>query len=179
MKSKTVNLYTFDELSDSAKEKARDWYRNGALDYDWWDYLYEDAARIGLKITEFDLGNRKHIKGRLTATVGTVCQRIMAEHGTGCDTYKLAEAWAAKSDGLTALLEAKCDDEAEEERDKLEAEQEANEAEFEQALLEEYFSLLDKEYEYLNSNEQVDESIRINEYTFTESGKREDEHEIF
>jgi len=35
--------YTFDELSDTAKEKAREWYRNGQLDYDWWDSVYEMA----------------------------------------------------------------------------------------------------------------------------------------
>ena len=174
MKSKTINLYTFDELNEEARETARDWYRGGNLDYDWWEYLYADAKRIGLKITGFDLGNSKKIKGHLTEPVETVCQRIMAEHGKDCATYKLAMEWAAKSDELTALLEASCDDEAEEERDKLEAEQEENKAEFEQALLEEYFTLLDKEYDYLNSNESVDESIRANEYTFTGDGKRED-----
>ena len=42
--SKTV--FEFEELSDSAKETARDWFREGALDYDWWEYIYEDAATI-------------------------------------------------------------------------------------------------------------------------------------
>ena len=174
MRTKTVNLYTFDELSDKAKEKARNWYREGAFDYEWWNFVYEDAARIGLKITEFDLGNRKHIKGHLTETVQSVCARIMAEHGKDCDTYKLAESWSATSEKLQALIDAQWDDEAEEEREKLNTEQEENEAEFEHALLEEYFSLLDKEYDYLNSDEQVDETIRCNDYTFTDSGERED-----
>jgi hypothetical protein len=98
----------------------------------------------------------------------------MAEHGKSCETYKLAETWLAKSTTLTALIEEKYGDEAEEELGRLEAEQEENEAEFEQALLEEYFTLLAHEYEYLQSDEQVDESIRCNEYTFTETGKRED-----
>jgi hypothetical protein len=39
-------VFHFDELSDKAKEKARDWYREGALDHDWWDSVYEDAAEI-------------------------------------------------------------------------------------------------------------------------------------
>ena len=52
----TVISYKFEELSPKAKEKARDWFREGALDYDWWDSTYEDAASIGLKITGFDLG---------------------------------------------------------------------------------------------------------------------------
>lgn len=32
MRTETVTIYKFDELSDRAKEKARDWYREGALD---------------------------------------------------------------------------------------------------------------------------------------------------
>ena len=36
-------IYTFDELSEAAKEKAREWYRDGLLDYDWWDSVYEQA----------------------------------------------------------------------------------------------------------------------------------------
>lgn len=27
----------FNDLDDRAKERARDWYRRGALDYEWWD----------------------------------------------------------------------------------------------------------------------------------------------
>ena len=33
--TKHYTLYTFDELSDAAKEKAREWYRSVALDHDW------------------------------------------------------------------------------------------------------------------------------------------------
>lgn len=42
----TKTVYQFDELTDSAKEKARDWFREGALDYEWWDFVLEDAKRI-------------------------------------------------------------------------------------------------------------------------------------
>ena len=41
-----TTVYKFKELSDSAEEKAREWYREGALDYDWWEFVYEDAANI-------------------------------------------------------------------------------------------------------------------------------------
>lgn len=40
----TRNLYKFEELSDDAKEKAREWWRNGEQ-FDP-DYVYEDAAAI-------------------------------------------------------------------------------------------------------------------------------------
>lgn len=41
-----TTVYKFSELSDKAKEKAREWFREGALDYDWWEFVYEDAATI-------------------------------------------------------------------------------------------------------------------------------------
>jgi hypothetical protein len=45
MRTATINYYKFDELSDRAKDTARDWWRQGALDYGWWESVYEDAAR--------------------------------------------------------------------------------------------------------------------------------------
>ena len=55
----TYNLYTFEELSDKAKEKARDWWREGS-DYGWHD---ESRASIktfcehfGVKLTDWSIG---------------------------------------------------------------------------------------------------------------------------
>lgn len=42
----TVTLYEYEELSDKAKEKARDWFREGALDYEWWDAVYDDFIQV-------------------------------------------------------------------------------------------------------------------------------------
>lgn len=41
--------FTFDQLSDKAKEKARDkWrYSPGYLDHGWWEHVYTDAVRVG------------------------------------------------------------------------------------------------------------------------------------
>lgn len=36
MRTATINVHKFDELSDAAKETAREWWRNG-LDYPWTD----------------------------------------------------------------------------------------------------------------------------------------------
>lgn len=44
MRAIEVKAYKFAELSESAKERAREWYREGNLDYDWWDSIYETAA---------------------------------------------------------------------------------------------------------------------------------------
>ena len=44
MRIKETNVYTYEELSDKAKEKARDWFRQDYPDYDWWDLTYDDIA---------------------------------------------------------------------------------------------------------------------------------------
>lgn len=143
-------LYQFDELSDKAKETARDWFREGALYYGWWDSIYEDAATIGLKITSFDLGRSQAIDGILGVSVMECCSRIISNHGKNCGTYKLAErTFKEKRVGKTAEPE-----------------------EFRRELLGEYFGMLEGEMDYLMSNESMDENIRANEYEFLENGKR-------
>ncbi len=41
-----ITVYTIDELSDAAKEAARAWYRQSCLDYEWYDFVYEDFQTI-------------------------------------------------------------------------------------------------------------------------------------
>lgn len=41
-----ITTYAFEELSDTAKAQARDWYRQGAFDYPWYDFVYEDFETI-------------------------------------------------------------------------------------------------------------------------------------
>ncbi len=41
-----TTVFGLEELSDEAKEKARDWYRQGAFDRDWYWAVYEDFERI-------------------------------------------------------------------------------------------------------------------------------------
>lgn len=173
----TTKIYKFDELSESAKEKAREWFRQGALDYDWWDFIYEDAARIGLKIEHFDI-DRHDIGGKIKHAdyAGTAC-KILKEHGEQTDTYILAAEFLKDCQTLDAEIESieALDDPNDTMLDRLSTakdEKETLEKEFEYALLQEYFSMLSQEVEYLMSDEQVDESILSNEYEFTEDGRR-------
>ena len=41
-----VEVFKYAELSDSAKQKARDWYLE-SMDYEWWDSTYEMAVEDG------------------------------------------------------------------------------------------------------------------------------------
>ena len=156
-KQKITTVYQFDELDDKAKERAREWYRAGALDYEWWESVYEDAAQVGLKITGFDLGRGQSIDGELTMSAMESVSNILTTHGEDCDTYKLASRYYPQ---LLAL-----DIEEEDKAQQLEEE-------YTRELKEEYWHMLNREMEYLLSDECVDETIRANEYEFLETGKR-------
>lgn len=43
-----TTVYSFAELADEAKEAARDWYREGGFDYEWYDSVYADFERVAL-----------------------------------------------------------------------------------------------------------------------------------
>lgn len=154
MKNIVTTVYNFNELDEKAKEKARDWYRVGGLDYEWWDSTYEDAKTIGLEIDGFDLDRNRHATGKLLQGAHSVAELILKNHGPKCETHHLA----------TALIKAwkTADDEA----------RETLTENFEKDLLEEYSQLLQSESEYLMSNEAIDDTIEANEYTFTKDGKR-------
>lgn len=46
MKTATIQTFEFDELGSKAKETARAWYREGAFQFDWYDFVYEDANTV-------------------------------------------------------------------------------------------------------------------------------------
>lgn len=57
----TKEVFSYSELSDKAKEKARDWYRDGGFDYQWWDSTYDDFKTICDKLG-IELGTRRNSK---------------------------------------------------------------------------------------------------------------------
>lgn len=154
----TILSYKFEELSPKAKERARDWFRESALDYDWWDSTYEDAASIGLKITGFDLGRGGRVDGSFTQTAKEVAVNIMANHGDECRTY--IEAIAFLLEDVEAIG--------------VDAEEaaEARAQQFERNIRGAYWDILNTESEYLTSDECVDESITANDYDFDADGRR-------
>jgi hypothetical protein len=170
MRKVETRLYQFDELSDEAKERAREWYRNGALDYDWWDSTYEDAENVDLKITSFDL-DRHEIEGKFTHGALETAHKIEDDHGDTCETFKTTKAFLAERDAI--VNDAPRDENGEfESVHELDALLDECEAEFLKSLLEDYRIMLQHEMEYLLSDESVDETIRCNEYEFTADGER-------
>lgn len=97
-----IEVFSFDELDDRAKEKARDWYREGALDYEWWDHVYEDAATIG-KHLGIDL-KQKPVKlmGGGTRYDPSIYFSGFSHQGQGC---AFEATWRASDVNLQALKE--------------------------------------------------------------------------
>ena len=170
----TRNIYTLEEVKDKAIKV--NWYIN--VDYDWWDYIYDDAAEIGLNINGFDVYLTNYCTGELLASCREVADRIMIHHGETCDTYKLAKAFLAEAEPLIIWLyrveESRFDiyhrggvaDTYSEKEYKLAK----LEREFKRDLLMEYAVILKKDYEYLTSSEAIEATLRANEYEFNEDG---------
>ena len=149
--------YKYDELPDSAKAAARNWYQKYALEYEWWDYIYSDAAQVGLKITSFNL-DKLDLRGHLTMPIADSISAILGTHGEACNTHRLATQFRTDLHGLARnspdyryLLD------------------ELTEC-YQTALCEEYRRLLQAECDWLLADAQIEDSIRMNEYEFTEKG---------
>ncbi len=170
-KTKTIMLYTFDELSEDAKQVAREWWMELGLD-EWWDGTYEDAKNVGLKITSFDIDRGNCIEGDFTEDACYTAHKIVDEHGDTCETFKTAEDFLKERDGI---VDSAPKDENGDFTDVYELDQKLDEceAEFLKSILEDYLINLRHEYEYQTSNESIDENILCNEYTFRENGQRE------
>ena len=63
---KKTKVYPFDELSEDAKQRALESLFDVNVYYEWWDSTHEDAALIGLKITEFDVDRDSFCRGDRT-----------------------------------------------------------------------------------------------------------------
>lgn len=188
MKTITVKAFQFSELSDAAKEKAIDWYASASGYDEWWDSTYEDAKNVGIKITGFDI--RGTCDGEFIGTAEETANKIIAEHGDACETYKTAKEFLDARSKITDCLDSEQDKlDAMDEDDEItgtdksyiqcawlvgefETELEDLETEFQHSILEDYRIILSNELDYLQSREHIIESIEANEYDFSETGSR-------
>jgi hypothetical protein len=188
MRIKETKVYPFDELDDKAKDRAREWYREGALDYEWWDSTYDDAktclALAGFTVEEIyfsgfsSQGDGACFKGSWSAA-DTKPVKAMRQHAP---KDKELHAIAATMRRIArkqpdAAMSVKQRGHYSHEHC-TEFSVDARTPELEEQIIETsrdamrwIYRQLEKEYEWLMSDEQVDESIRANEYEFTEEGK--------
>jgi len=170
MRTIETKVYTFDELSEQAKQKAIESFYDINVDYEWWEFIYEDAANIGLKIDSFGLDRNLHASGGLTLSALEVAQNTISEHGETCETHKLAQDFLHEH---APIFSDYMNEESENyESKELEDDLMHLEDEFTKDLLNEYASMLQKEFEYLTSEEAIIETIEANGYEFTEDGQQ-------
>jgi len=168
MRTIQLNVYEFEELSDSVKEKVIERHREVCLRDDWWDWVNEDAENIGITIKSF---GGVPIHCQITRNVSAVecAANIFREHGETCDTYELACEFSK----LMKPLIDKYSDEESEYYESLEVEEQMIRLEdgFFDQLAHCYACMLQRDYEYRLSDEAVIDHLIANEYEFTEEGK--------
>lgn len=214
-KTITTEVFQYDELSDDAKEKARNWYR-GACEGDtfWSECTLEEAEAqgelLGITFARRKQNNPK-AKGEALIYFSGFCSQGDGACFEGSwsagdvQAAKVAEGWgeskatdelrriASEFDSVakgfpSASFTVKhrghyyhefCTEFDVSMYDDAEGviQTEANAAE--ESLIEAardfmrwIYRQLESEYEYQNSDETVEETIRANEYTFTGEGKR-------
>jgi hypothetical protein len=180
MRTIETTVYKYDELSDSAKESARNLYLRDGLQYDWWNSVYDDFNSICKIIGIVDVkpqfsgfssqGDGASFAGYYSYGKGSLAKlREYAPQDT--ELHEVAESIAAIQRkafyGLSERIETRG-------RYCHEYSMACDNAE----LLEQFrrlarwlYKSLESEYDYLTSAECVAETIRANDYEFTESGK--------
>lgn len=207
MRIKETKVYKYEELSDKAKERAREWFSRDYPDYDWWDFLYEDVDTIATSLG-FDLDvNKKNpciwFSGFCSQGDGACFEGIYrAENSNSQKFYEhvgktesnrsiidIAESFFLFAQSHPTFygklshrgryyhefsVSYECYEEVETEEgieDKMTVEIEEEFANLCRSFMKWIYNQLKKEHDYLTSDEQIEESIIINELEFTEDGK--------
>jgi hypothetical protein len=204
-----TTVYQFDELSDEAKEKAREWYRQGNVTTRFWsECTIDDAKEIG-KLLGMDIDNI-YFSGFWSQGDGACFEGTWRAGDIKLDKLKeyapqdkelhrigeqLAELAVKYPDGYFLVkhrghyshsgctsfdVELPNDQEEEFEYDSPEykalqvelGEDEDSLINIARDFMDWIYKQLEKEWDYQNSDEQVEESIRCNAYEFLETGER-------
>lgn len=147
MRTVTTNIFTFDELSNKAKEAARDWWREcEGQDPSWFDE-HAGSLRAALKFI------------RSYKYADTLVDLYKTVEGFRSDPSKTCPwtGYCADAVAIAAIITAQSDGEDDIDRVQTYVERAMTQA-------------WEAEVEYQMRADNVDESIRANEYEFTEAG---------
>lgn len=168
MRTKCVDVYKLSELPEKVQDKVVFRLYDINVNFNWWESTYEDASNVGIIITGFDIGRGQSCTGDFGGRALETANKILAEHGEGCETVNTAHKYMADREALLLNVEV---DEDGEYYNATETALSDLDKDFLRAVLEDYRIILSKEYEYLTSEEQIRESIEANEMEFTIDGK--------
>lgn len=163
-----TKVYKFDELNETAKDKAIEWFLTSFDDSFAFDDTKEDAIQIGLKITSLDDNHPN--EGEFTIAANEVAANIFVNHGEHCETYKTAKKFMDEWQPVFNDYMGENSDNYE--SGESEGKLQEIEDDFLQSLLEDYRIMCNNQYGYENSDEFAKETIEANEYEFTADGRR-------
>lgn len=171
MRTATINLYKFAELSETAKKRALIKFDDINFKWgDWWDDVYEDADRAGLVITGFDIDRGNYCEGKFKEDAIFTAYTILEDHGETTATHQLAAEFLPARDKIVDSYTAE-DKEDPEKVENLDNELNEIETRFLRNLLKEYKKMLSDDYDHRSSEEAITESIKANDYEFDETGE--------
>lgn len=187
MRTEQITIYQFDELSDDAKERARNWWRRceEADGYHWWHEakaaLDAFCDHFGVKVTDYSVGAFQ------PSYVTLSLNRQDTEFGTHHDDNRVpglagVRLWKYLRNqcGVDKLL-AKCcpftgvcfdEDLLQPIREFVARPDARTYAELLNDCADSWLDAVVADDEARFDDENVDESIRCNEYEFTENGER-------
>lgn len=169
----TKRVYEFNELPEDIQQEIIQKFADINVDFEWWGNIYEDAKNVLLKIAGFGLTPDRLCTGDFIEYAEECAKKIIVEHGETCETWGTATNYLVERMSMTTqysidaeigiidrgyeqVFDRNCD-----ELDK----------EFLRSILEDYSIMLQKQYKYLTGEESIIETIKANEYKFTEDGE--------
>ena len=187
-----TKVYGFEELSDTAKDTAREWWREAAQHDEWWDHTYEDAKTIGsLMGIEID---KIYFSGFWCQGDGA---QFIGSYSYAKDSVKKLKDHAGRDEVLHAIVEdlaafqkrffytvtatvnssgRYCHEYCteiyvEDQHGSLKAEDDEELCAILRRYMKWIYRQLEAEWEWQNADEQVDDNITGNDYQFTENGR--------
>ena len=198
MRQITVNLYTFEELNNDAKEKAREWWRSGCFDshVDYepiYEGIIEKTAEYGMDINEDNISwSGFWCQGDGASftcediDIRTVCEKlgITFKHGlnelffdtTSASINRISHHYSHKYTVEVNVTAAEWVHWGEYKHitaylEKKGEELEKKLTELKNRLCDKLYKDLEEEYEFQTSDAEVNEALIANGYEFYEDGK--------
>lgn len=193
---KRQEVFKFEDLDDDAKETAMNNYREGNLDYEWWDGVYDDAktigALMGIDIDRiyfsgfYSQGDGACFEGDYSYKKGSV-KAVKDYAPLDKDLHAIARDLYLAQRPVFYKLSANVKhqghyshenctnitiyhDDYDFGYDSVNEDQKDGIIEALRDYMRWIYSNLEREYDYLNSDEQIAESIEANEHLFLEDG---------
>lgn len=203
----TITFYQYNELSEEAKEKAREWFLRDYPEYGWWEFVYEDidalARNIGLIIKPH---TSRNMRGEIIAKPGfnfdldrqelkyqgyydyDKTWKDKCRHEFGKDVFerdralsKFLRAWEEKVlslqksafYGITIDVDCRTYNSIDVHNvygREVTDDQVIQAEELIELFNDHVLDMLQKEYDYITSEEHAEEMIIANGYEFTEDG---------